>query len=136
MMNKMKVLFVCTGNACRSPLADALLKKLRSDIDTDSAGTYPYYKVIDLTRRYAEQEGASEFLKKVPDSLESKNLKDYNLIVAMETEHEQAILRQSPECSEKVRVWNINDPYQLPYRQASHEFDKIKSKVTNLAKSL
>jgi protein-tyrosine phosphatase len=136
MMNKMKVLFVCTGNACRSPLADALLKKLRSDIDTDSAGTYPYYKVIDLTRRYAEQEGASEFLKKVPDSLESKNLKNYNLIVAMETEHEQAILRQSPECSEKVRVWNINDPYKLPYSQASHEFDKIKSKVTHLAKSL
>ena len=132
----MKVLFVCTGNACRSPLADALLKKFRSDIIVESAGTYPYYKVVDLTRRYAEQEGASEFLKTVPDSLESKNLNDYNLIVAMETEHEQAILRQSPDCVDNVVVWHINDPYQLPYKQASHEFDKIKSKVVNLAKSL
>jgi protein-tyrosine-phosphatase len=131
-----KVLFVCTGNACRSPLADALLKKFRPDVDVDSAGTYPYYKVVDLTRRYAEQEGASEFLKTVPDSLQSKNLCDYDLIVAMETEHETAIVRQSPECAENLVVWHINDPYQLPFKQASKEFDRIKSKVVHLAKSL
>ena len=118
-------------------MADALLKKFRPDIDVDSAGTYPYYKVVDLTRRYAEQEGASEFLKKVPDSLAVKeSLPDYDLIVAMEKEHEQAILDQSPECAEKVVVWHINDPYNLPYKQASQEFDKIKSKVAHLAKSL
>ena len=132
----MKVLFVCTGNACRSPLADALLKKFRPDIDVDSAGTYPYYTVVDLTRRYAEQEGASKFLKSVPDGLQSKNLCDYDLIVAMETEHEKAILRQSPECADKVVVWHINDPYQLPYKQASKDFDRIKSKVMHLSKSL
>ena len=132
----MKVLFVCTGNACRSPLADALLKKFRPDIDVDSAGTYAYHKVVDLTRRYAEQEGSSEFLKVVPDRLDSKNLCDYDLIVAMETEHEQAIIRQSPECADKVVVWHINDPYQLPYKQASKDFDRIKSKVVHLAKSL
>lgn len=132
----MKILFVCSGNACRSPLADAILKKLRPDVDVDSAGTYPYYKVVDLTRRYAQQEGVTDFLKKVPDSLESKNLCDYNLIIAMETEHEQAIINQSPECADKVVVWHINDPYKLPYKQASKEFDRIKSKVVNLAKSL
>jgi protein-tyrosine-phosphatase len=131
-----KVLFVCTGNACRSPLADALLKKFRPDIDVDSAGTYPYYKVVDLTRRYAEQEGASEFLKTVPDGLESKNLSAYDLIVAMETEHEKAVLGQSPECADKIVVWHVNDPYALPYKQASQTFDKIKSKVVHLAKSL
>jgi protein-tyrosine-phosphatase len=131
-----KVLFVCTGNACRSPLADALLKKFRPDVDVDSAGTYPYYKVVDLTRRYAEQEGASEFLKAVPDGLQSKNLCSYDLIVAMETVHEQAVIRQLPECAEKVVVWHINDPYQLPYKQASKEFERIKSKVVHLAKSL
>jgi protein arginine phosphatase len=131
-----KVLFVCTGNACRSPLADALLKKFRPDIDVDSAGTYPYHKVVDLTRRYAEQEGASEFLKTVPDGLQSKNLGDYDLIVAMETEHEKAILSQSPECVDNIVVWHINDPYALPYKQASQTFDKIRSKVGHLAKSL
>lgn len=134
-MNYLKVLFVCTGNACRSPLAEALMKKFRPDFYVDSAGTYPYYKVVDLTRRYAEQEGASDFLKNVPDSLASKNLCFFDLIVAMEKEHEQAILDQAPECGEKISVWNITDPYNLPYKQASHEFDKIKSKVAHLSKS-
>jgi protein arginine phosphatase len=135
-VHAVKVLFVCTGNACRSPLADALLKKARPDIVVESAGTYPYYKVVDLTRRYAEQEGASEFLKSVPDRLDTKNLCEYDLIVAMETEHESAVLRQSPECADKVVVWHINDPYSQPFNQASREFDRIKSKVAQLAKTL
>ena len=132
----MKVLFVCTGNACRSPLAEALLKKFRPDVDVDSAGTHAYYRVVDLTRRYAEQEGASEFLKVTPDDLESKNLCEYDIIVAMESQHEQAILDQSPECTDKVVVWHIIDPYAQPYKQAQQIFEKLKSKVVHLAKSL
>jgi protein-tyrosine-phosphatase len=136
MVPSVKVLFVCTGNACRSPLADALLRKFRPDVDVESAGTHAYHKVVDLTRRYAEQEGASEFLKHVPEALESKNLCDYDLIVAMETEHEETILRQSPECADKIEVWHINDPYFQPYKQAQQTFEKIKSKVAQLAKTL
>jgi len=75
-------------------------------------------------------------LKTVPDGLQSKNLCSYDLIVAMEMEHENAILRQSPECANKVVVWHIFDPYALPYKQAAQTFDKIKSKVAHLAKSL
>jgi protein-tyrosine-phosphatase len=132
----MKVLFVCTGNACRSPLAEALLKKLRPDVDVDSAGTHAYYRVVDLTRRYAEQEGANEFLKRSPEDLILKNLCKYDIIVAMEPQHQEAILRQAPKCADKVIVWDITDPYAHPYKQAQQIFEKIKSKVTHLAKSL
>ena len=136
MVYLVRILFVCTGNACRSPLAEALLKKYRPDINVDSAGTFPYFKVIDLTRRYAEKEGVHTLLKKIPDSLNSKNLNDYNLIIAMENEHQTEILHQSPECANKIDVWHINDPYKLPYKQAKQSFDKIKSKVNHLAKSI
>lgn len=117
-------------------MAEALLKKLRPDIDVDSAGTHAYFRVVDLTRRYAEHEGASGFLKVTPEDLDFKNLCDYDVLVAMEPRHREAILKQSPECANKVVVWNITDPYTLPYKQAEHIFENIKSKVAHLAKSL
>ena len=132
----MKVLFVCTGNACRSPLAEALLKKLRPDVDVDSAGTHAYYRVVDLTKRYAEQEGVDEYLKATPEDLDLKNLHDYDVIVAMESQHREAIVKQSPKCVDRVVVWYITDPYAEPYEHAQQIFKKIKSKVAHLAQSL
>ena len=39
-MNSMKILTICLGNICRSPLAEGILKsKLNSDFYVDSAGT-------------------------------------------------------------------------------------------------
>ncbi|MEO0358244.1 MAG: low molecular weight protein-tyrosine-phosphatase [Pseudomonadota bacterium] len=35
----MKILFVCLGNICRSPAAQAVVRDLRPDLTTDSAGT-------------------------------------------------------------------------------------------------
>jgi len=40
--NKMRVLFLCTGNSCRSQIAEGWAKHLKADvIDAYSAGTWP-----------------------------------------------------------------------------------------------
>lgn len=41
----MKILMVCLGNICRSPLAEGLLREKTADLDVtiDSAGTAPYH---------------------------------------------------------------------------------------------
>lgn len=36
--NKMKILFVCSANICRSPMAEGIMRELRSDWSVDSAG--------------------------------------------------------------------------------------------------
>ena len=49
-MTSKRVLFVCMGNICRSPAAEAVMKKLVVDnglsdrIEVDSAGTISYHK--------------------------------------------------------------------------------------------
>ncbi|MFN3316607.1 MAG: low molecular weight protein-tyrosine-phosphatase, partial [Raineya sp.] len=62
----MKILFVCLGNICRSPLAEGIFRKLveeaglREQIEVDSAGTSAYHigELPDYrTRQVAEKNG-------------------------------------------------------------------------------
>lgn len=64
-MNKLKILFVCTGNICRSPLAEAIFSayikehKLADNFEFDSCGTTSYHvsslpddRAIEVGRKY------------------------------------------------------------------------------------
>jgi protein-tyrosine-phosphatase len=131
----MKVLFVCSGNAYRSPVAEALLKKLRPDINVDSAGTDPAIPISGTAKEYLTRENAEQYLKKSPEGLFGKQLGEYELIVAMEPRHKHVILTKCPECADKIVVWNIDDPYFLPHGHAEKVFKQIKDKVLELAES-
>jgi protein-tyrosine-phosphatase len=132
----MKVLFVCSGNAHRSPLAEALLKKLRPDIEVDSAGLQVAIPISQEAKRYLSREKAAHYLKKFPESLDSKHLEEYDFIVAMEQRHKDAVLTKCPECESKIAVWNIADPYFMSIKHAEDVYHQIKDKVTELANSL
>jgi len=135
-VKRMKVLFVCSGNAHRSPLAEALLKKLRSDLEVDSAGLHVAIPISEEVRRYLAREDAEQYLKKVPENLESKRLNGYDLIVAMEQRHKDYVLSRCPKCEDKIVVWNIEDPYFLEHEEAEKVYRQIEEKVRELAKSL
>ncbi len=132
----MKVLFVCSGNAYRSPVAEALLKKLRHDIKVDSAGINPAIPISEEAKKYLAIENAEQYLKKAPESLDNKQLNEYDLIVAMEPKHTHIILSKCPKCVDKIVVWNIDDPYFLPHGHAEKIFRQIRDKVLELANSL
>lgn len=132
----MKVLFVCSGNAYRSPVAEALLKKLRPDIKVDSAGTHPVIPISEPTKKYLGRENAQKYLKHAPEGLDEKELNTYDLIIAMNPKHKDVILSKCPECENKIVVWNIDDPYFLPHGYAEKIFNQIKDKVLELANSL
>lgn len=132
----MKVLFVCSGNAHRSPLAEALLKKLRPDLEVDSAGTHIAIPISEEAKKYLAEDNAERYLKKTPESLDSKQLCEYDLIVAMEQGHKDAVLGKFPECEGKIVVWDIEDPYFMKHEYAEKIYNLIKEKVEELAKSL
>lgn len=132
----MKILFVCSGNAHRSPLAEALLRKLRPDLEVDSAGTHVAIPIAEEARRFLAKENAEQYLKETPESLNIKQPDDYDLIVAMERKHEVAVINRCPGCKSKMVVWNIEDPYFLPHDHAEGIYMQIKEKVEELSSSL
>lgn len=132
----MKILFVCTGNSFRSPVAEALLKKLRGDLEVYSAGTYPASMIARNARRLLERENASKNLKTTPEGIEQKDMEEYDLIVAMKEEHRDYLLKEYPQLIEKILVWNIDDPYLLPAGSDRRVLKEIKEKVRELSASL
>jgi len=131
----MRVLFVCSGNAHRSPLAEALLRKMRRDWVVDSAGISVAIPVADEVREFLRRESAEQYLKRGPESLGGKRLGDYDVIVAMEEGHRDYVLSLCPECRDKVVVWNVKDPYFMNREDAWKVYEQIREKVAELAKS-
>jgi protein-tyrosine-phosphatase len=117
-------------------LAEALLKKLRPDLEVDSAGVRTAIPIPIEVREYLTRENAARYLKKDPESLDSKQLNTYDVIVAMEQKHKDVISIKCPECTGKVITWNIEDPYFLEHEEAKHVYDQIRTRVTELATSL
>jgi len=130
-----KVLFVCSGNAHRSPLAEALLRKMRRDWVVDSAGTDVTIPIAEEIREFLRRENAEQYLKRGPESLGGKRLGDYDVIVAMEKGHRDYVLSLCPECGDKVVVWNVRDPYFLDREEAWRVYEQIREKVAELVKS-
>jgi protein-tyrosine phosphatase len=132
----MKILFVCTGNSFRSPVAEALLKKVRQDFEVESAGIHPAGMIASNAKKFLERENALKNLKRTPEGIEQKNVEEYDLIIAMKEEHKSEILRRYPQTKGRVQVWNIDDPIYLPYGSDKEVFEEIKGKVMELAESL
>ncbi|HML01851.1 MAG TPA: low molecular weight phosphatase family protein [Candidatus Bathyarchaeia archaeon] len=130
----MKILFVCSGNSYRSPVAEALMRKYAPrGVDVDSAGTSPITWISEHARQFLQRENASKYLKTHPEGIETRRLRDYDLIVAMEMRHRFSILQQCPECADKIEVWNIDDPYDTSAEYEEEVYRQIESKVKELA---
>jgi len=50
----MKILFVCLGNICRSPLAEGIMRNIAPHLEIDSAGTSNYHIGSPPDRRMIE----------------------------------------------------------------------------------
>jgi protein-tyrosine-phosphatase len=106
----MKILFVCTGNLCRSPMAEAMLRhelqaRGHPEIEVASAGTW-------ATDGYGATADAIEVLSTrginlrmhISQQLIAHDVVTADLVVAMTSVHVREISELVPQADHKVRL--------------------------------
>lgn len=134
----MNYLLVCSGNTCRSPMAEAVLRSLVAETDlVSSAG-------ILTTDAMPRSRNAITALREIgltisgdARRLNPGSMEWADLVLCMEQHHKNAILRDYPEAEMKVMTlgeWanapdkEISDPFGRSiesYRQALDEISEL-----------
>src|SRR6188768_3287743 len=99
-MEKVKILFVCLGNICRSPLAEAIFKhKIKQKgweqwVEADSCGTANYH-IGDSPdpRTLANAKKNGVVIDHCGRQLSEEDLGDFDYILAMDNSNLNNILR-------------------------------------------
>jgi protein-tyrosine phosphatase len=100
----MRLLFVCSGNICRSPLAEALFAHLARErgvlerFALDSAGTHSYHegdRADPRTRRVAARHGIE--VASIAREIRDSDFASFDLILAMDRGHLRQLRSRSPE---------------------------------------
>jgi protein-tyrosine phosphatase len=104
-----RILFVCTGNICRSAMAEHLLRRLAAerglDLQTASAGiaAEPYYQVPDAVKRLLAAEGVPSFQHKA--RLATREVLGWaDRILVMTDAHHDFIVERYPEFASRTRL--------------------------------
>jgi protein-tyrosine-phosphatase len=105
-------------------------------LEVDSAGTRIVSNITKEAREYLMSEDALQYLKKIPESIDSKQLEQYNIIIAMEKRHRDSVLKKCPECKNKIVVWDIPDKIFFLRGRTKKINNQMKKKVTEYAESL
>lgn len=136
----LKILFVCAGNICRSPVAAAIFQNLLKEnslddqVEVDSAGTLnnPYpsppseLMVLIAWQKGVKLEGKSRQIKK-------EDLEKFDLIVAMDRYNQEHVFKLDEEKKfyDKIVLMRNFDPQMNsldvpdPYGLSQKDYDDV-----------
>jgi protein-tyrosine phosphatase len=118
-MDTFRVCFVCTGNICRSPMAEAVFRSHAADagledrITASSAGTGGWHVGDPADPRTAETlQSAGYELAHSARQFEPEWFAEQDLVVALDEGHERELraMAPTPEDAAKVRLLRSYDP--------------------------
>ena len=129
-----KVLFICIGNSCRSPMAEAIARKdAPEQMDASSAGLAPLGFVAEMTTQTLLKNGHSaDGLTSKPISPEAWESAD--IVINMSGRAREFAFRNFRGLA-KVEDWEIEDPYGDATKYQG-TYESIQRRVADLARRL
>jgi len=128
----MKVIFVCLGNICRSPAAEAILKSMTKGIDISSRGIDGYHVGEAADRRM--QEAAKKrgiHINTVATLLKLEEMLAADYILVATEKIARHLKERVPECKEKIfLISHWSEEYSGrdvpdPYYSSEESFDFV-----------
>jgi protein-tyrosine phosphatase len=145
----MKVLFVCTGNICRSPTAAGVFAHfvrqagLEAAIQVESAGTHDYHAgeaPDERAQSHARKRGYDLSALRAR-RVRKRDFEEFDLIVAMDRGHLQILQANCPaEHQDKLRMLlrgrDVPDPYYGGPAGFEHVLDLVETACLALLSEL
>lgn len=130
----MKILFICTGNTCRSPMAEAIAKTIFKEHEFSSAG-------LAAMQGSPASDGALNAMKNMNIDISSHQAKQLNFsmvdqcdfIVPMTNQHKYILISNGIPI-EKIKMFKdeISDPYMMDYTVYQACAEQIKENLISL----
>lgn len=149
---KISVLFVCLGNICRSPSAEAVFKhkvqELGLDIELDSAGTAGYHKgaAPDKRSQAVGQDRGYSFKGLKCRKVNENDYEKFDYIVGMDNKNIENLMEDCPEeYQHKISLFlshcgseedEVPDPYYGGKRGFEYVLDLIEEASIGLIKEI
>lgn len=115
-MEKYKVLFVCLGNICRSPSAEAVMKKLVKDagmeksIFIDSAGIMGYHEGEQADARMRSHAARRGYvLDSISRPVHTQDFYDFDLIIGMDDRNIDDLKSKAPDLESVAKIHQMTD---------------------------
>lgn len=132
-----RLLFVCTGNICRSPLGEAIFRQraaeagLADRFEIDSAGTHGWHEgeqADPRARRVGQRRGAP--VTSVARAVAAADFERFDLILAMDRGHLRELRRRCPPpLRDRIRLmreWDDSeDDVPDPYYDGEEAFERV-----------
>lgn len=140
MKDKIKLLFVCLGNICRSPAAEGIMKKLTDNrgladsVRVDSAGTYGGHagEPADQRMRMAASKRGYD-LTSISRKIRMDDFFNFDMIIVMDDDNYENVSRLAPDIESLDKIHRMTDfcrkhdvPYVPdPYYGGSRGFENV-----------
>ena len=109
MVKKQKVLFVCTGNSCRSQIAEGLLRDMADDrFDVFSCGTHP--SRVHPNAIAVMEEWGIDISNHTSDDINDYLDKGINIIISV-CDHANKLCPIFPGDVQRIH-WSVDDPFR------------------------